>query len=120
MTIYLPLFIPIMNTTVCKLLTKDIYNTEIFDSISCTLSIYLSTYIYISIYHPFFKSILLKLLQTQLQANYCSRISTKLKFSTQPHALSLSIFLSVLHSVRDDDAWAGKMNKNCPQKFIFT
>ena len=48
---YLPLFIPIKNTTVRKLLIKDIYNTEIFNSISCTLSIYLSIYIYPSIYH---------------------------------------------------------------------
>ena len=42
---YLPLFIPIKNTTVRKLLIKDIYNTKIFNSISCTLSIYLSIYI---------------------------------------------------------------------------
>ena len=50
---YLPLFIPIKNTTIRKLLIKDIYNTEIFNSISCTLSIYLSIYIYpyTSIYH---------------------------------------------------------------------
>ena len=48
---YLPLFIPIKNTTIRKLLIKDIYNTEIFNSISCTLSIYLSIYIYLS---PFF------------------------------------------------------------------
>ena len=49
---YLPLFIPIKNTTVRKLLIKDIYNTEIFNSISCTL--YLSIhyiYPYTSIYH---------------------------------------------------------------------
>ena len=76
MTIYLPLFIPIINTTVRKLLIKDIYNTEIFNSISCTLylSIHLHLYIYLS-YHPFFISILLK-------ANYISKISTKLKSST--------------------------------------
>ena len=44
---YLPLFIPIKNTTVRKLLIKDIYNTEIFNSISCTLSIYPFTSIHI-------------------------------------------------------------------------
>ena len=47
---YLPLFIPIKNTTVRKLLIKDIYNTEIFNSISCTLSIYLSTYPFTFVY----------------------------------------------------------------------
>ena len=45
---YLPLFIPIKNTTVRKLLIKDIYNTEIFNSISCTL--YLSIHLHLSIY----------------------------------------------------------------------
>ena len=47
---YLPLFIPIKNTTIRKLLIKDIYNTEIFNSISCTLylSIHLHLYIYLS------------------------------------------------------------------------
>ena len=34
---YLPLFIPIKNTTIRKLLIKDIYNTEIFNP-HCTLS----------------------------------------------------------------------------------
>ena len=79
-----------MNTTVCKLLIKDIYNTEIFNSISCTLylSIHLHLYIYLS-YHPFFISILLK-------ANYIYKISTKLNF--QPN-LMYSPYLSIhLHS----------------------
>ena len=43
---YLPLFIPIKNTTVRKLLIKDIYNTEFFNSISCTLSLYLSIHLH--------------------------------------------------------------------------
>ena len=69
---YLPLFIPIKNTTVRKLLIKDIYNTEIFNSISCTLSIYLSIYIYpyTSIYHHISTMKQLKRFQTQPQAKY--------------------------------------------------
>ena len=63
---YLPLFIPIKNTTVRKLLIKDIYNTEIFNSISCTLSIYP----YTPIYHHISTMKQLERFQTQPQAKY--------------------------------------------------
>ena len=67
---YLPLFIPIKNTTIRKLLIKDIYNTEIFNPISCTLSIYLSIYIRISNYHHFSTMKQLERFQTQPKAKY--------------------------------------------------
>ena len=50
---YLPLFIPIKNTTVRKLLIKDIYNTEIFNlmhSLYLSIHLHLSIYIYLSPY----------------------------------------------------------------------